>query len=222
MFHGFYYTNDREHAGRIVALPLSSKQDRVLTAMLDQFPVADMDGETYWSSCYRFLMYDAPQGYVAWNDRSYWLVALPRVGEDGRFDRSGNGLHVWEFTHKQIRHAWVEGLKFLEPPVEPGESRLQFEDSGMMRAIEAMRVFGRTDDNVTVDDADDVIEITLPDALSELVVTPWYWQQRGLGCDRQRPLEPPELSKLKHNVGWTDQLHQDMAERYGPDAATGT
>ncbi|MDA3960278.1 MAG: hypothetical protein PF961_05780 [Planctomycetota bacterium] len=220
MFHGFYYTNDREHAGQIVALPLTDRQDAVWQAVLEQFPLETIDYETYWRSCYRFLMYDAPQGYVAWDKRSFWLVALPQVDDGGHFDRTANGMHVLEFTHNVIRHAWVPGLQFREPP-PAGHQSMQFEDSGMMRAIEAMRVFGRTDDNTAEDDADDVIEITLPDALSELVVTPWYWHQRGMGCDRQRSLDEDELACLKDNVGWTDDLHRDMAERLGPDACAG-
>ena len=220
-FHGFFYTNDRDQAGAIVALPLSAKQQRVLGAAVEQFPLQTIDGETYWRSCYRFLMYDAPQGYVAWNGRSLWLVALPRVDDAGCFERGTNGMHVIEFTNEHIRHAWVEGLRFKEPTTEPGEGRLQFEDSGMMRAIEAMRVFGNADDDGDEDEGDDVIEISLPDALSELVVTPWYWAQRGLGCERQRPLDEQELCSLKHNVAWTDRLHREMAERYGPGTATG-
>lgn len=220
MFHGFFYTDDRERSGGIVALPLTGRQERVWQAVLQQYPLVPVDGETYWRSCYRFLMYDAPQGYLAWRDRSYWLVALPRVDTRGHFDRSANGLHVIEFTHERIRHAWVPGLDFEEPECG-GQASMQFEDSGMMRAIDAMRVFGDTDDTEEEVD-DDVIEITLPDALSELVVTPWYWHRSGRGSDEQRPLDADELDRLKENVGWTDDLHREMAERLGPDAAAGS
>lgn len=216
-FHAFFYTNDREQDDLIVALAMSSAQQRIVSAMLEQFPLAKIDGAQYWKRCYRFLMYHAPQCYVAWQNASLWLVALPRVDEHGHFDRGTNGVHIIELTDGCIRYAWVDANSFNAPPgTETGHcDEGSADESGVRRALEALRVLDDLDEES--DPADDLIEIILPDALAAVVAQPWYWHNEGTGRERQRPLHASELTCLKRNVAWTDSLHEQMAKDFPLD-----
>ncbi|MHC5067747.1 MAG: hypothetical protein ACYTF0_04070 [Planctomycetota bacterium] len=204
MFHGFYYTSDDR--GDWCALALTERQRRLFAAMLGQYPPQALTESAYWRACYPLLLYQAPQGYVAWNGASYWLVAMPEVDEQGRLARCGHGLHVIRFGDQRLAYAYVDGHHFREPRTDADDPERQFCDTGMTRVMRALR---SSDAAAAADEAS--VEVTLPEALAELVATPWYWREQGCRAADQRPLVAAELAALQANVGWTDALHARLA-----------
>ena len=106
VFHGFFYTEDPE-SGALVKLPLR-KEDEATFKKLISGTFKEITEEKYWRSFGRFMMTHAPKGYLAWQDKTYWVVALPKVGDDHKYVKDTHGIHVIEFSPGKMRHLWAE------------------------------------------------------------------------------------------------------------------
>jgi hypothetical protein len=106
VFHGYFYTQDPE-TDTLVKLPFT-KEDAATFKKLIGGTFKEITEEKYWRSFGRFMMTHAPKGYVAWQDKIYWVIALPKVGDDHKYVKDTHGIHVIEFSPGKMRHHWVE------------------------------------------------------------------------------------------------------------------
>ncbi len=54
----------------------------------------------------------------------------------------------------------------------------------------------------------------LPPRLQNLIEVPWNWQIEGVGCNREAKMSPVDMKLLTRNIGWTDELHQRMNQKF--------
>jgi hypothetical protein len=113
-FHGFYYTNRED---KLVGLTMTAEQKKYFEQLLKK-AMRNISEEEYWLSFARFMLTHAPQGYMAWSGKSYWVVLLPKVGADHKYVKGTHGLHLMEFTPKLIRHVWIDAGSGKETPDE--------------------------------------------------------------------------------------------------------
>lgn len=104
VFHNYFYDQDPK-LKKFVKLPLTAD----LTASFKKLisgKFTELSEETYWRSYGRFFTTHAPQGYVAWENKTYWIVMLPDVDANHKYLKESIGLHVIEFTNGKMRHLW--------------------------------------------------------------------------------------------------------------------
>lgn len=111
-FHGFYYT--QKEAG-LQGLKMDADQRRTMEEILAG-PFALVPYRTYWTTLARYMLTYAPQGYIAWNGTSHWLI-----GNVGRLlggpRREGeevyeNGVNLIQFNRdRTFTYAWYQRPK---------------------------------------------------------------------------------------------------------------
>lgn len=106
VFHGFYYTFDTQLKA-LVKLDLTVEQSATFKKVLAT-GLKPLSEEKYWRSFGRFMTTQAPQGYIAWNGKTYWIVLLPGVNDNHKYVKGTQGLHVIEFSKDQMQYMWLE------------------------------------------------------------------------------------------------------------------
>jgi hypothetical protein len=104
VFHNFFYDQDSK-LKKFVKLPLTAELTTSFKKLISG-KFTELSEETYWRSYGRFFMTHAPQGYVAWENKTYWIVMLPDVDANHKYIKDTTGLHVIEFTNGKMRHIW--------------------------------------------------------------------------------------------------------------------
>ena len=103
--NGCFYTSNEKG---MVKLPLTEIQKETF-GVLDEAPWEDLDHELYWKSFYRIVMSALNQGYVAWNNASYWMFSFPQIGDNFLPLEGTKGMHFIEFSPNRLRHFWLDG-----------------------------------------------------------------------------------------------------------------
>lgn len=105
-FHGYFYTY-AVHGGRstIGTFPLSPPHRAAFQTVLRQ-PLEDLDELKYWRSYARFMSLEQPQAYIAWNQKSYWIIEAEKIGKDHAPVPGTLGIHLIEITQNRFRYTW--------------------------------------------------------------------------------------------------------------------
>jgi hypothetical protein len=100
----YFYSEDAE-SGKMVKLlltkPEQSTFEKLIAGKFDH-----LSEDKYWHSYVRFPMTHAPKGYLVWENKTYWLTLLPKVGDDHQYIDGTHGVHVIEITKNKMRHRW--------------------------------------------------------------------------------------------------------------------
>jgi hypothetical protein len=101
-FHGFYF-GWYLPTEKMMKLPLSEFQSATFSNLIAN-GLDEICYEEYWYSFVCILRTPAPQGYIAWNGKTYWVALFPQIDSEHRCIKETFGLHILEFSTNLIRH----------------------------------------------------------------------------------------------------------------------
>jgi hypothetical protein len=102
--HGFYYTKKK---GEIYGLKLTPGQQLTMQKVW-QRPFQVVPYELYWRKLARYMMTHAPQGYVAWEGISHWIIGnCGRIVREPTEDADADGVNLIQFLRdRTITFQW--------------------------------------------------------------------------------------------------------------------
>jgi len=103
-FHGFYYTGKEE---KVCGLKLSKDQTKTMDKIYNG-PFSMLPYEKYWKHIARYMITHAPQGYVAYNGMTHWIIGNCGciMNKDVK-QEDQNGVNVVQFCKdRSISYQW--------------------------------------------------------------------------------------------------------------------